>query len=102
MAARKESNPNKALIIRVILMMFVWVLFTIITLSLISFSAADPSHMSVRLTNPEQIHNWCKTFGAAVAYWGMYRIGPGIFVGLVFLGIAMVMWTKGSKISQFP
>ena len=96
---RKEMPSNKPVIARVICMMFVCVGFVIIALSLISFSPADPSHMTVRFPSPEHTHNWCKTFGAAVAYWGMYRIGPGIYVALVFTGIALVMWTKGSKIS---
>jgi S-DNA-T family DNA segregation ATPase FtsK/SpoIIIE len=103
MASRKEpQNPNKALIARVTLMMFAWVMFAIVTLALISFSPSDwPSHMVVRF-DPAHTQNWCKGFGAGVAYWSMYRIGPGCYLALVFLGIAMVFWTKGTKINQFP
>ncbi len=101
MASRKNSNPNKPIIMRVILMMFVWVFFILFTLACISFSPSDPpSHMAATFT-AVTYHNWVGAVGARMAYLAMQRIGPGVFVGIVLLGIALVIWTKGEKITQF-
>jgi DNA segregation ATPase FtsK/SpoIIIE, S-DNA-T family len=104
MAARKnkESNPNKAVISRVIFMMFVWVAYLLFTLACISFSPSDPpSHMRVNLDQPTY-HNWCGAVGASIAYSTLQGIGPGIFVFIAFLAIALVLWTKGDPITQLP
>ena len=64
MAARKNNNPNKAVISRVIFMMFVWVGFILFTLSCISFDPADPpSHMVANFSDVTY-HNWCGAVGA--------------------------------------
>jgi S-DNA-T family DNA segregation ATPase FtsK/SpoIIIE len=102
MAARKDNKSNKPIIARIILMMFVWVLFVLFTLSCVSFSPVDPpSHLLVSYNDPA-IHNWCGSVGAHIAYLAMQRIGPGVFVGIVLLGIAMVIWTKGDEVTQLP
>ncbi|MGN6367643.1 MAG: DNA translocase FtsK [Phycisphaerae bacterium] len=104
MAARKnkESNPNKGLISRVIFMMFVWVGYLLFTLACISFNPSDPpSHMRVTLDRPTY-HNWCGAVGASIAYSTMQGIGPGIFVFIAFLAIALVLWTKGDPVTQLP
>jgi S-DNA-T family DNA segregation ATPase FtsK/SpoIIIE len=102
MAARKENKSNKPLIARIILMMFVWVLFILFTLSCVSFSASDPpSHMVVNFSGGP-VQNWCGSVGAHIAYLSMQRIGPGIFVGIVLLGIGMVIWSKGDEVTQLP
>jgi S-DNA-T family DNA segregation ATPase FtsK/SpoIIIE len=101
MASRKNSgNPNKAIITRVILMMFVWVFFVIFTLACVTFDKSDPPSHMVAVFGPTTVHNWCGVVGAKVAYLAMERIGPGVFVGIVLLGIALVIWTKGEKVPQ--
>ncbi len=102
MAARKDSKSNKPVIARIILMMFAWVLFVLFTLSCVSFSPFDPpSHMLVSYGGGH-VHNWCGSVGAHIAYLSMQRIGPGIFVGIVLLGIGMVIWSKGDEVTQLP
>ena len=99
MPTRRERNPNKPLIARIILVMFAWVLYIVIALSFVSFVPADRSHMTT-INGAPHPHNWCNVFGATIAYWGMYRIGKGIYIGLVFLGLALVAWTRGVRINQ--
>jgi S-DNA-T family DNA segregation ATPase FtsK/SpoIIIE len=101
MASRKtNTNPNKAIITRVICMMFVWVFFIMFTLACVSFDKSDPpSHMTATF-GPTAVHNWCGAMGARVAYLAMQRVGPGTFVGIVLFGIALVVWTKGQQVTQ--
>ena len=102
MAARKNNNPNKAIISRVIFMMFVWVAYLLFTLACISFDPSDPpSHMFVNLGHVTY-HNWCGAVGANIAYSTLQGIGPGIFVAIAFFCIALVLWTKGDPITQLP
>ena len=100
MASRKTSNPNKPIITRIILMMFVWIAYVLFTLACVSFNSADPpSHMTATFT-PTTYHNWCGAVGDHVAYLALQRLGPGVFVGIVLLGIALVLWTRGDHINQ--
>src|SRR4051812_31805677 len=103
--ARKTTNPTKAAVVRVIVMMFIWIFYLMFALACISYSPADPTS-----TNPNvaviqgspHFHNWCGKFGAFLAFHAMTGIGPGIFVGIVFLGFALFFWTKGEPITQLP
>src|SRR5271154_275031 len=104
MAARKNNNanPNKAVISRVIFMMFVWVGFILFTLACISFNPSDPPSHMMAMFEPHAYHNWCGAVGAQIAYSTMQGIGPGIFVGIALFAIALVLWTKGDAIPQLP
>src|ERR1700744_4137334 len=100
MAARKESHPNKEIIVRITLMLFAWVAFIVFTLSCVSFSEND--RMRVMIGGPAQYANWCGAVGSHIADVALRSIGPGVFVGIVLLGIAMVIWTQGKKVTQLP
>ncbi|HVT79995.1 MAG TPA: DNA translocase FtsK 4TM domain-containing protein, partial [Phycisphaerae bacterium] len=98
--ARKSSNPNRAAVIRVIFMMGVWVLYLLFALSCISYQENDSA---VRMVNgPIAYHNWCGAVGARIAAGALGGIGPGIFVGIALLGVAMAFWTRGMEITQLP
>ena len=62
MPTRREHS-NKALIARIILVMFAWVLFLLVALSLLSFHPADVSHVALRLTDTHP-RNWGGSVGA--------------------------------------
>ncbi len=108
MAARKDSSNNKHIVARIICMVFVWAFYLFFTLACVSFDPTDPPMSVVR----ERVgldhfagwtgHNWCGYQGSFVACLAVIGIGPGIFVGIVLLGIALVQWTRGQKISQLP
>jgi S-DNA-T family DNA segregation ATPase FtsK/SpoIIIE len=103
MASRKASNPDKTIITRVIFMMFVWVFYLLFSLACISYSPSDPPSPTQFVPNGDVLYkNWCGSFGAHIAYAAMHGIGPGVFAGIVLLGIALVLWTKGDEISQLP
>ncbi|HUO09753.1 MAG TPA: DNA translocase FtsK [Phycisphaerae bacterium] len=102
MAARKNSNPNKAVISRVIFMMFVWVGYILFTLACISFNASDPPSHMVATFGAQSYHNWCGAVGAQIAYSTLQGIGPGIFVAIAFFAVALVLWTRGDAITQLP
>ncbi len=98
--ARKSSNPKKAAVVRVIFMMGVWVLYLLFALACVSYSEGDTA---VRYVNGAVgYHNWCGAFGARIAAAALTGVGPGIFVGIALLGVAMVLWTKGDEITQLP
>jgi len=101
MAARKD-NGNKARVARLIIMSFVWVAFAFLVLSCVSYNASDPGSSSyVTLSGQKPvIHNWCHEGGARVAHVVMTRFGPGVFIGLVMLGIALVQWTRGERVKD--
>ena len=103
--ARKSPNPNKAAITRVVVMLFIWVFFLLFALACVSYSPTDPTTSNPNvaiLQGSLHYHNWCGRFGAYLAFYAMTGIGPGIFVGIALLAVALVMWTKGSPISQLP
>src|SRR5438046_410785 len=99
---RKGSNPNKAAVTRVTLMMFVWVAYLVFSLACISYSPSDPPSHTVVNFGPVSHHNWCGAFGAFMAYEAMTKVGPGIFVAIVLVGIALFQWTRGEEITQLP
>ncbi len=99
---RKAANPNMAVVTRIIFMMFVWVVYILFTLACISYSPSDPPSQQVATFDAVKIHNWCGRAGAFLADKAMVGVGPGVFIAIVLLGIALVMWTKGDGITQLP
>src|SRR5690348_3390164 len=106
MAARKDSSNNKHVRARIIFMVFVWVAYVLFTLSCLTFNPQDPpSHMArVYEQAPAYTgwagHNWCGYIGACVSYLAMQKIGPGVYVAIVMLGIALFHWTRRKEITQ--
>ncbi len=69
-----------------------WVL---VALALISYDAADaPTHF-VGVTH-ERPANWVGTIGARIAHEAFFTLGPGIWVVLVAVGVALG-WTAASR-----
>ncbi len=79
-----------------------WVLYILFTLACISYSPSDPPSPSIAAFGAVHYHNWIGAFGAHIAYAAMQGVGPGVFVGIVVLGIALVLWIKGDDITQLP
>jgi hypothetical protein len=102
MAARKSPDSNGSLIARIICMMFIWVFYVLFTLSCVSFSPSDPPAHTAVVFNDVPFQNWCGSVGAHLAYFAMQKVGPGVFVAIVLLGIALFLWTKGEEITQLP
>ena len=98
--ARKSANPNKAAVIRVIVCMAVWVAYLLFSLACVSYSPDDTAHQF--LNGSFDYHNWCGAFGAHLAETTLAGAGPGVFVAIVLLGAALVLWTRGQPISQLP
>jgi S-DNA-T family DNA segregation ATPase FtsK/SpoIIIE len=73
----------------------VWVF---LLLSLGSFHATDwPAH-GVAPYGP--VGNVCGSAGAAVAYYMMFAMGPGVFLILFFSGICLAMWVFKSRVGD--
>ena len=98
--ARKSANPNKAAVVRVITSMFVWVFYLLFTLACVSYSRGDTATQFRNGAVP--YHNWCGAFGARIAEAALTGTGPGIFVAIALLGVALVMWTRGIRLTQLP
>jgi S-DNA-T family DNA segregation ATPase FtsK/SpoIIIE len=81
-------------------MMGVWLAYLLFTLACVSYSDNDTP---VRYVNGTVgYHNWCGAFGARIAAAALGGVGPGIFVGIALLGVAMVLWTRGEPVTQLP
>ncbi len=100
---RKSTAKNSA-VGRVIFMTAIWAAYLLFALSCVSFNPDDPPSANVvRVSgSAPAIHNWCGALGALIAHFAVTGIGPGIFVGIAFLGVALFMWTRGDEITQLP
>ncbi len=98
--ARKSTNPNKAAVVRVIACMFVWVFYLLFALACVSYSPGDSA--TKYHNGAIAYHNWCGAFGARLAEAALTGTGPGIFVAIALLGVALVLWTRGKAITQLP
>jgi len=102
MARKSSSSENSGAVARVIFMMFIWVLYALFTLACISYSSSDPPSRSIVVFESVDYHNWVGKIGAHMSYAAMTGIGPGIFVAIVLIGMALFLWTKGDEITQLP
>lgn len=100
--ARKSSPSNSGAVFRVTFMMFVWIFYALFTLACISYSPSDPPSRSVAVFGPVHYENWVGSIGAHLAYAAMTGVGPGVFVGIVLIGMALFLWTRGDEITQLP
>jgi len=97
----RKSKPSA--VPRIIVMMFIWVAYLLFALACVSYHPDDPpSSKLVVIAGVAHVHNWCGAVGARVASLAVVGIGPGVFVGIAFLGIALFMWTRGQEITQLP
>ncbi|HEY4328239.1 MAG TPA: DNA translocase FtsK 4TM domain-containing protein, partial [Phycisphaerae bacterium] len=96
----RKANPNRAAVVRVIFVMTVWVLYLLFALACVSYSPGDTA--SAYHNGVVAYHNWCGAFGARVAEAALTGVGPGIFVGIALLGLAMGLWSKGTPVTQLP
>lgn len=73
-------------------------LWAFLLLSVGSFHATDwPAH-GVAPYGP--VHNVCGSAGAAIAYYAMYALGPGVFLILFFTGVCLALWLFKSRIGD--
>jgi DNA segregation ATPase FtsK/SpoIIIE, S-DNA-T family len=97
---RKSPHPRRAAVIRVIVSLFAWVFYLLFSLACVSYS---PNDTAVQFRSGAfAYHNWCGAFGANIAEHTLAGAGPGIFVAIVLLGIALVLWTRGQPLTQLP
>jgi S-DNA-T family DNA segregation ATPase FtsK/SpoIIIE len=64
------------------------------------FVSAHPGSSPSDYYNTPQVQNWCGAVGATVAYYTLGNIGPGFFIGLAMIAMALVVWTKGDDVTQ--
>ncbi len=64
-------------------------------LALLSHDPADAPTHAVGVTN-EQAHNWVGSIGALIAYKAFLVIGPGVWIALAAVGVALG-WTAASR-----
>ena len=81
------------------IMLFVgWGLWTLLMLSVASFSPSDwPSHQA--WPHPP-VSNVCGRVGALIAYHAHYAIGQGIYIVLLFAGICLLVVMRQKHISD--
>ncbi len=115
--ARTKTNPKHPRILRYVLVCFAWTAWLFVVLSCISYNQEDnfwrlsvvhsspyvsiqdsPSPAAFHATS--HVHNWCGPVGATLAYQLLGNIGPGLFIGLLMMAIALVVWTKGDDVKQ--
>ncbi len=95
----RKMNPKKAAIIRLLAFTSVWACYVMFTLACISYSPEDSSN--AYRNGHIDYHNWCGAFGAKLAEAAVTGVGPGVFLGIAFVGLVLGIWTRGIEITQF-
>jgi S-DNA-T family DNA segregation ATPase FtsK/SpoIIIE len=102
----REVEPTKNdRMLRYVMVCFLWTAWLFVTLSCVSYHSSD----TMFVANPSMyfpggappVHNWCGKVGATVAYITLGNVGPGLFIGIIMLAIALVVWTRGDDVTQF-
>ncbi len=70
-------------------------LWGLCALSLLSYDPADAPTHAVGVTNAEA-KNWVGSIGAVIAYKAFLVVGPGVWIALVAVGVALG-WTAASR-----
>ncbi|MFA6186557.1 MAG: DNA translocase FtsK 4TM domain-containing protein [Phycisphaerae bacterium] len=92
----KDKNKNLS---RIALLVFGLAIIVVLFFSCVSFNAGDFPSQYV-WPNNEPVANWCGNVGAFAGYYLMYYVGPGVFVLLAALAVAVVWRLCGKEIDQ--
>jgi S-DNA-T family DNA segregation ATPase FtsK/SpoIIIE len=96
--SRKQDQDPKALYLAIL-----WAvaagLWLLMLASLASYNAADHPAHAFGVPN-EHIHNWVGKVGALFAHKVYLMIGPGVWVGLLGVGLMLLMAGIGRAVSQ--
>ncbi len=96
--SRKQDQDPKALYLAIL-----WAVaagfWLLMAASLASYHAADHPAHAFGVPN-EQIHNWVGKVGALFAHKAYLMIGPGVWVGLVGVGLMLLMAGIGRAVTQ--
>jgi S-DNA-T family DNA segregation ATPase FtsK/SpoIIIE len=92
----KDKNKNLS---KIALLVFGLAVTVVLFFSCVSFNAGDFPSQYV-WPNNEPVANWCGNVGAFAAYYLIYYVGPGVFVLLAALTVAVVWRLCGKEIDQ--